>query len=197
VPDGVFSAVFEEAVQTLADAGMPYLVMGGTGSSAYGRDRWTHDIDLFVRRSDAGPALAALAAAGFTPNERFWDWLYQATKRDVTVDLIFRTTGTITVDDEMLDRAEEVDFLGVKTRMLPPEDLLVIKAIVHDEHVPRHWYDALGILARCELDWEYLLRRARTHGARRVLALLVYGQSNDLIVPNRVIERLFDDIYRS
>src|SRR5438067_12615095 len=97
----------------------------------------------------------------------------------------------------MLERSREFEFHGVKADLLPPEDLLVIKAIVHDEHVPRHWHDALGILARCELDWEYLLRRARTYGARRVLALLVYGQSNDLIVPNRVVERLFDDIYRS
>ena len=38
---------------------------------------------------------------------------------------------------------------------------------------------------------------ARQFGARRVLALLVYAQSNDLVVPNRVIEQLFEEIYKS
>ena len=41
------------------------------------------------------------------------------------------------------------------------------------------------------------MTRARQVGARRVLALLVYAQSNDLVVPNRVVEQLFEEIYRS
>jgi hypothetical protein len=72
-----------------------------------------------------------------------------------------------------------------------------MKAVTHDEHMPRHWHDALGLVSRCGLDWDYVLRRARQAGARRVLSLLVYAQSNDLIVPNRVIEELFDAIYRA
>jgi hypothetical protein len=36
------------------------------------------------------------------------------------------------------------------------------------------------------------MRRARQAGARRVLSLLVYAQSNDLVVPDRVIDDLFE-----
>lgn len=195
--DARFLAVLEESVSTLREAGLPFLVMGGIGSSVHGRDRWTHDVDLFLRPEDARDGLHALSAAGFETEETFWDWLYKAWKGEVVVDLIFRSVGGIRVDDEMLERATVREFHGVHAPLIPPEDLLVIKAVVHDEPVPRHWHDALGILSRCELDWDYLLRRARNHGARRVLALLVYGQSNDLIVPNRAIEGLFDAVYRS
>jgi hypothetical protein len=41
---------------------------------------------------------------------------------------------------------------------------------------------------------EYLLRRGRV-GARRMLALLIYAQSSDILVPDWVIRRLYDEIY--
>jgi hypothetical protein len=98
------------------------------------------------------------------------------------------------LDDEMLARAPEVA-VGTRTvRVMPPEDLIVVKAVVHDEQTPRHWHDALSVVADQELDWDYLIRRAR-HGARRVLALLLYAQSNDLIVPDDAIKRLYATIY--
>ncbi|HLK45463.1 MAG TPA: hypothetical protein VKT18_05720, partial [Acidimicrobiales bacterium] len=97
----------------------------------------------------------------------------------------------IYLDDEMLARARCEPFHGRYVRVIPPEDLVVIKAIVHAEHMPRHWHDALSIVATEELDWEYLLRRAR-RGVRRVLALLLYAQSNDLPVPWWTVERLYE-----
>jgi hypothetical protein len=45
------------------------------------------------------------------------------------------------------------------------------------------------------MDWDYLLHRAKQHGARRVLSVLLYAQSNDLTVPNATIRDLFDAIY--
>lgn len=195
--DRAFDQVLCEMVGVLDEAEIPFLLMGGISSTIHGRERWTHDIDIFIRERHARPALEVLAAHGYETEETYWDWLYKAWKDDITIDLIFRSTGGIRLDEEMYERSEHGDFHGVKARLLPPEDLIVIKSVVHDEHLPRHWYDALGVLGRCELDWDYLLSRARAYGARRVLSLLVYAQSNDLIVPNRVIEQLFDDIYRS
>ena len=61
--------------------------------------------------------------------------------------------------------------------------------IVAAEAQPRHWYDALGIVATTDLDWRYLMRRAR-HGIRRVLSFLLYAQSVDLPVPSWVIRDL-------
>jgi len=65
----------------------------------------------------------------------------------------------------------------------------VIKAIAHDEETPRHWFDALGILARGGIDWDYLVRRA-SRGPRRVLSLLLYALSMDLVVAPEAVRAL-------
>jgi hypothetical protein len=83
---------------------------------------------------------------------------------------------------------------SLRLRIPSPEDQIVIKGIVHREETSRHWFDALAILGRAELDWTYLLRRARV-GARRILALLIYAQSSDILVPSWVIRRLYDEVY--
>jgi predicted nucleotidyltransferase len=186
-----FLAALDETVDALEGESIPYLLMGGIASACMGRPRWTHDIDLFVKPPDARRVLEALAAAGFETEETFPDWLFKASKHGQLIDIIFRSTGDIYVDDEMLERARLREFMGRQLRIIPPEDLLVIKAVVHGEHMPRHWYDALALLAHCqELDWDYLLKRARK-GVRRVLSLLLYAQSNDLVVPWRPVRELF------
>jgi predicted nucleotidyltransferase len=195
VDEGRFLAVLDDTVTALEQKGVPHLLVGGIGSATYGRPRWTHDVDVFVRPEDAALALDALAAAGFDTDESFPDWLYKASKVDVAVDVIFTMPGGILLDDEMLARSREETFGERRVRVMAPEDMLVVKAVVHDEHMPRHWHDALAIVARCPLDWEYLLRRARAHGARRVLSLMLYAQSNDLVVPNGPLRALFEAIY--
>jgi hypothetical protein len=81
-------------------------------------------------------------------------------------------------------------------RTLSHEDLFVIKALVLNEHTismdpraVRHLLDLLSILRTCEIDWEYLLKRAR-QGPRRVLSMLLFGQSLDLLVPERIIKTM-------
>ena len=190
-----FCAVLAETVATLDYAGVPFVLMGGIGSASHGRPRWTHDIDVFIRPEDARRALDALAARDFGTEETYPDWLFKGFKSDVMVDLIFRSSGGILLDEEMIERGLEIEFKGVAVRVIPPEDLIVIKAVVHDEHMPRHWHDALAVLAVTDLDWDYLVRRARQYGARRVLSLLLYAQSNDLIVPTAPVRGLFEAIF--
>lgn len=189
VGEQVLLDVLDRAVEWLGEAGVPFLVMGGIASSVHGRPRWTHDIDLLVRPENARRALAALAKGGFQTEERDAYWLFKGCLDDVLVDVIFRCQGDIFLDDEMMARRVVADFRGRPLPLIAPEDLLVIKALVHAEHSPRHWHDALALIAGCELDWSYLLRRAR-HGPRRTLALLLYAQSNDLPVPTGVVEEL-------
>ncbi len=110
--------------------------------------------------------------------------------------MIFRSTGEIYLDDEMLAHARAVDVSGVRVCMVSPEDLIVIKAVVHDEQSPRHWFDAIAMLSRTDLDWEYLLQRSRK-AARRVLSLLLYAQSNDVLVPDTIVRRLFQMVIES
>lgn len=192
--DDALDATLRDAVAALEAEHIPYLLIGGLASTLLGRPRYTRDVDLFVRQPDALRALAALGAAGFETEETNPAWIYKAVKREVTVDLIFWLTGDIYVDDEMLARAPRLDWAGTPISVIPPEDLVVIKAIVHDEQNPHHWHDALGVVAACDLDWEYLAARAR-HGARRVLALLVYAQANDLVVTDETIRALHASLY--
>jgi predicted nucleotidyltransferase len=116
------------------------------------------------------------------------NWLYKAFRDDALVDVLFKAKGDIYLDDEMLARSVCCDVSGVAVRVIPPEDLFVIKALVHDEETPRHWFDALGLLSRENIDWDYLLRRARK-GPRRVLSLLSYAMSLDLPVPAEAVRR--------
>ncbi|MDQ1438385.1 MAG: hypothetical protein QOK43_2014 [Acidimicrobiaceae bacterium] len=185
-----FLTALDESVAALEGADVPYLFMGGIASACQGRPRFTHDIDLFVRPQEARKALEALGQAGFDTEETYAEWLYKGFKHDQMVDLIFRSTGDIYLDDEMLARAPTTPFMGRDLRIVPAEDLIVIKALVHNEHMPRHWHDALALIAVAELDWDYLVRRARK-GVRRVLSLLLYAQSNDLVVPWGPVRELF------
>jgi predicted nucleotidyltransferase len=194
VDHATFTRVLQESVAVAEGSGVPYAVMGGIASSALGRDRWTHDVDVFVRRQDAGELLRRYAEAGFDVERRDEAWLYKAWRDQVMVDLIFEVgagaTEPIDFDEEMRARVREVTFEGVRMPVLSPEDLVIIKALVHKEHRARHWFDALGLIGAGGLDWEYLLRRARQRNPRRVLSLLLYAQSDGLEVPDRVVRAL-------
>jgi len=194
VSEEQFVRVLEQAIGALDRAGIPYGVLGGVASAVLGRPRWTHDADVFVRPADAPAALEALERVGFETQRTNPHWLFKGIKDGVLVDVLFRARGNIYLDDEMIERLVERDFQGVTLKTIPPEDLLVIKAIIHDEETPRHWSDAIALLASCDLDWDYMLRRAR-YGPRRVLSLLLYAQSSDVAVPDAPIKTLFDMIF--
>jgi predicted nucleotidyltransferase len=189
VDEATFRRVLAQAIRVAEAAGLPHAFMGGIASTALGRPRWTHDVDLLVRPRDARAMLRAFADAGFATEETDQAWLYKATSDGVLVDVIFESTGGIVLDDEMLARVRTARFGGLRLSVLAPEDLLVIKAIVHREHRQRHWFDALALVESGELDWEYLLRRAAPN-PRRVASLLLYAQTDGLAVPDWVVEEL-------
>ena len=195
VDEEVFLGVLRDAIAALEDKGIAYVLMGGISSATLGRPRGTNDIDLFVEPDNARLTLDALEASGFTTQETDPRWLYKGFKEDILVDVIFRSTGDIYLDEEMLAHARVVDVRGCACRLIAPEDLLIIKALTADEHMPHHWHDALGVITGSNLDWDYLVSRARRHGARRVLSLLLYAQSNDLGVPVKPVKALFDAIF--
>jgi hypothetical protein len=160
-------AVYDRAEAALRSINAPFLVMGGIASGIWGRPRWTRDIDLFVRPEDSGRALEALEGAGFETSVEFEDWLAKATLKDIVVDVIFRSHGDILLDDEMRERSKDVEFKKRTMRLVPPEDLVVMKAVATSEATPRYWYDAIAIIGHTDLDWDYLVRRARQAGVRR------------------------------
>jgi predicted nucleotidyltransferase len=179
--------------QALEEANIPYGLIGGVASSVHGRPRTTRDVDVFLRPGSADPALDVLAARGFRVERTDPKWIFKAFKHEVQVDVIFSTGRGIYFDDEMSEHSRIAEFRGVTVRVIAPEDLVMIKAIAHDEATPRHWHDALGVVMRARIDWDYLLERAR-YGQRRLLSLLLYAQSLDYAVPDRVIQELMQRI---
>lgn len=189
-----FNRTLFDALDALEEANVESALIGGVATSGLGRPRATHDIDIFVRPEDAGAALDALAKKGFTTEKTDTMWLFKAWKEEILVDIIFKSRGDIYFDSEMNKRAQKMEYHDRQVRMVAPEDLVIIKCVVHDEIGPHHWHDALAILSHANIDWDYLLKRAR-RAPRRLLSLLLYAQSNDIWVPNRVITDLYRTIF--
>lgn len=193
--DATVVSVLGDLVDTLHGSGLRALLMGGIGSAAQARPRITDDIDVFVHVEDADPLLEHLAHNGFEVERTDPRWLYKAHRHGVLVDVIFRSSGDIYLDQQVLDHARVGTYKGIDVPMVAAEDLLVIKAVTSSEHTPHHWYDALGLISLAELDWNYLLERARRCGPRRVLSLLLYAESSDLAVPPAIVRELFHVVH--
>ena len=142
-----------EALADVAEAlereEIPYVVIGGVASLLYGRPRVSDDLDILVAKNDAERTLDALASVGFDTERTNDQWIYKGFRDGVQVDVIFWLKGDFYLDDEMLARARRIDVGGRDIPVVPPEDLIVVKAIIHDEQTPRHWGDALALVANC------------------------------------------------
>lgn len=191
----VFVRVVGEALEAVEASGIEYALVGGIASAIYARPRWTEDADFLVRPKDARAFLEVLSGAGFETDETDPAWLYKAGKDGVLIDVIFQSKGHIYLDDEMLARARREKFRGKPVRVASPEDLLIMKAVAHEEDSPRYWFDALSLLWMEHLDWDYLMSRSLRHGAQRILALLIYARSCDIHVPLDVVQRLHETVY--
>jgi predicted nucleotidyltransferase len=185
-----------EAIDIIENSNIPYALIGGVAAKSLGRPRITHDIDLFVKPDDANRTLEALERNGFTTQKRDPFWLFKAWKENILVDVIFKSSGDIYFDEEVRSHVRRMIYLGRSVNAISPEDFLIIKAAAHQENNPHHWHDALAVLKQGNLDWDYLLKRAK-HAPRRILSLLVYGQANDIAVPNDIIKRLYNCVYES
>jgi predicted nucleotidyltransferase len=189
-----FEAVLKEALVALEESAVDYLLIGGILQASYGRARRTHDIDFLVRPEDALIVLEALAKRGFRTEQTDRTWLYKGFLNDVMVDVIFHSAGGLQLGEEMMHRARRVRLGGRMALVIAPEDLIVINVAATAEVVPGHWYDALAILSETEIDWDYLVHRARHHAARRVLSLLLFAESTDIAVPRRALSALAAEV---
>mgnify|MGYP005844200393 CR=1 FL=1 len=198
VMDRAIFEIFKEGTDALEKGNVPYVVGGGIAVWAYGRRRWTKDIDIFLRPEDAAPALDALALAGFRTEMTDPTWLYKAFKGDVMIDIIFRSKGDIYIDDEALRRGQERPIDGLSFLFMGPEDLLIRKIFAMIEERP-DWYDGISIIDALDgkLDWHYLVERAQKDPGR-VLSFLLYVESEypreRALIPFWVIRHLAEQV---
>lgn len=187
--------VLGAARDALETVSIPYMFIGGLALAIYGRPKPIEDLDVMVKHEDAEKALKALQDAGFETKEPPENWLHKAAMEGVLVDIITRSEGDLYVDDEMVERSVIKDYKDRQVRLVSPEDLLVMKALAHEEDTAHYWHDAMTLIVGADLDWNYVVKRAR-HGAKRMLSLLIYAQSSDLFVPDQAIQDLYGSIYK-
>ncbi|HVL90167.1 MAG TPA: nucleotidyltransferase [Actinomycetota bacterium] len=189
------SRTFAAVTQVLDDFAVPYLVIGSIAADVCGSEgpwpREGSDIDLFLTESDARRAHAILGENGFHIEDTDEDWLLKAYREGVLIDLIFRAASTITLDEEMLERARTKTVEGRRVRIIAPEDYIVIQSRTFSRETPSHWFSACAVLEKSSIDWDYLLRRAEDR-RDRAMALLMFARSNGITVPGNVLDRLYE-----
>jgi hypothetical protein len=187
---------YRHALEVLEEAGVPLLV-GGAFSLAWhtGVQRFTKDLDLFVRPADCERTLRLLEAAGYRTERTFPHWLAKAFCGEFFIDLIYSSgNGLCRVDEQWLRHAPAAEVLGLPVKLVPPEELIWSKAFIQE----RERFDGADIahVIRAtgrRLDWRRLLARFGPHWrvlfGHLVLFGFIYPGERDA-VPAWVLEEL-------
>ncbi|HEY1264916.1 MAG TPA: nucleotidyltransferase [Terriglobales bacterium] len=184
--------LFREVLQLLESRRIPFSVSGAFALQQHtGICRDTKDLDLFLCVRDASPALACLQEQGFECEVADPVWLAKAHRDSYFVDLITgMSNGVITVDASWIRHSVPARLMGVNTRVLAPEELVISKLFV----TRRERFDGADIAhviyaTRGKLDWDRLLRQLGEHWEILLWALQLFryvypGQSG--YVPSRL-----------
>lgn len=155
-------ALFREVLCLLNDKNVPYAVSGAFALQQHtGIYRDTKDLDLFLPGEDVNRALTYLHEDGFEIEVTDPVWLAKARRgADYFVDLITgMSNAVITVDRSWIQHSTPTEILGVPSRVLAAEELLVSKLFVNF----RERFDGADTVhiiyrTRGKLDWDRVLQ---------------------------------------
>ena len=154
--------VYQQALETLNDAGVPCVVSGMYAIYAYtGICRETKDLDLLMEPSAVVPAAEALKEVGFEVRLVDEHWIAKGLKGGAQIDLIFgMSNGIGFVDRAWHEHSRPAVFTGTPVRVAPPEELIWHRLFIGE----RHRFDMADVvhLILCRgdaLDWDRLLDR--------------------------------------
>ena len=169
--------LFREVLQVLNRGGVPYVVSGAFALQKHtGIWRDTKDLDLFLAAQNVPHALECLINDGFECSVVDPVWLAKAHRGDFYVDLICgMSNAVIVVEESWIERALPARIVGVRTRVLAPEELIASKLFV----TRRERFDGADIAhiiygTRGRLDWERLLQLAGSHWEILLWALILF-----------------------
>jgi predicted nucleotidyltransferase len=151
----------KKAAAVLNEAGIPFLLGGGLACWARGAPKTEHDVDFLVKPEDAERAWEALGAAGLRTERPPEEWLLKAYDDGVLIDLIFAPLGG-PIDEEIFERAEDLEVHAMRLKVAALEDVLVQKVLVLSEQSPD--YSSVIELARAlreQVDWDEVRRRTK------------------------------------
>jgi hypothetical protein len=143
----------------LRDAEVPFALTGGSAVYARGGPFSEHDVDVLVRPGDVDTAVRALVEAGMRAAEAPEDWLRKVYDGEVLVDLIHRP-AELTVTDETLAGADEMQVGPMSAPVAPATDVLVQKLLVlGPHHCDYTWVLPAARALREQVDWAQLAER--------------------------------------
>ena len=188
---------YQQALHRLNDRGIPYLLGGAYAFMEYtGIERYTKDLDLFIKPADCETLLEVLADEGFDTEITFRHWLGKALKDEETViDIIFGSgNGICLVDDVWFERSVPYRFLDLSVRLIPREEMIWSKGFI----LERNRFDGADIahLLRAQsptLDWDHLLWRFGAHWRLLLSHLILFGfiyPEEKARIPSRVMREL-------
>ncbi|HVZ44769.1 MAG TPA: nucleotidyltransferase [Ramlibacter sp.] len=172
------AAFYRNALRTLADAGIPFLVGGAFAHACFtGIRRATKDLDLFIRREDFERVADRMQAHGWRTEMAYPHWLAKVYDGEDFIDLIFNSGNGLTpVDDSWFRRNPVAQILGVPVRIANVEDSLASKAFIME----RERFDGADVAHLLQstaeqLDWPGLVTRFGTHWRVLFAHLVLFG----------------------
>jgi hypothetical protein len=193
-PDTV--AFYRDAMQTLVDAQVPFLVGGAFSHACFtGIRRWTKDLDLFIRRGHYERVASLMQARGWRTEIAYPHWLAKIHAGSDFIDIIYNSGNGLTpVDDRWFHGNSQAEVMGVQVLLANAEDSLLSKAFIME----RERYDGADIAHLIQanadqLDWTTLLERFGSHWRVLLAHLTLFGYvypGERHRVPNWVMEKL-------
>ena len=159
-------AFYRHVLEALRARRIGVLIGGAWAFEAHtGISGRTKDLDLFLRPREVEAALSVLDAAGYRTEMTSPLWIAKAYLGHDLVDLIFSSgNGLCTVDDAWFEHARPATVLGLRTRLIPIEEMIWSKAFLME----RDRFDGadvnhLILAAGGRLDGDRLLARFGIH----------------------------------
>lgn len=202
MPDALIKAkakpFYTELLEQLNSRGVPYLVAGTFAFSQYtGIIRQTKDLDLFCKAGDYPRILKFLADKGFKTEVTDERWLGKAKYNGYFADVIWGVVnGLWTVDDSWFEHAPIETILGVKTKLIPPEELIWTKIFRNDRN-RSDIADVTHVILKKgkDFDWKRLILRMEQQWEVFLSTLLmyrfIYPAERD-IIPKWLMEELMN-----
>jgi hypothetical protein len=151
----------KKAAGALRDAGIPFVLGGGLAAWARGGPSSDHDVDLLVKPDDAERAASVLEGLGMRTERPPEGWLLKAYDGDVLIDLIFDpATGPVT--DEVIERADDLEVLSTRMRVMALEDIMATKLLALNEtHLDPKGALEMARAVREQVDWDEVRERTK------------------------------------
>jgi hypothetical protein len=165
-PKGEVGRFYRNALASLQEAGLRFLVCGGYAFEFYTRiARRTKDIDIFVLEEDVPAILDNLAGCGYRIDISEPAWLAKAHCGEDFIDIIYNSGNSLCpVDESWFEHAIEGELLDLTVMIAPVEEIIWQKCFI----MVRHRYDGADVAHFIHalghrLDWRRLLDRFGDH----------------------------------